>query len=89
MNINSDCRIDIYLYCQIPVTDSIKRYQTLRRTTGLLEKSLSDFSLDEGENSTENKSGQKNDKNIIFHSSSSDDDDEDEVSQEYQYSSKF
>lgn len=83
---NSDCRIYIYLSCQIPVNDSIKRYQKLRRTTGFLEKSLRDFSLDEGENSTENKSGQKNDKNIIFYSSSSDDEDEDEVSQEYEYS---
>lgn len=67
------------------MNDSIKRYQKLRRTTGFLEKSLRDFSLDEGENSTENKSGQKNDKNIIFYSSS-DDENEDEVSQEYEYS---
>lgn len=72
------------------MTDSIKRHQKLKRTTGFLEKSLSDFSLDEGENSTENKSRQKYNNNIMFPSSSSSSDDEyeDEVSQEYQYSSK-
>lgn len=68
------------------MTDSIKRHQNLKRTTGVLEKPLSDFSLDEGENSTKNKSRQKNNKNLIFPSpcsSSSDDEYEDEVSQEY------
>lgn len=73
------------------MTDSIKRHQNLKRTTGVLEKPLSDFSLDAGENSTKNKSRQKNNKNLIFFSpcsSSSDDEYEDEVSQEYQYSSK-
>lgn len=69
------------------MTDSIKIHQKLKRTD-LFEKSLSDISLDEEENNTENISRQKNDMNIIFYPSSSDDEDEDEVSQEYQYLSK-